>query len=223
MRAKQPAQLGPRRIVDLARIDCGTDDCVGAAPLPFLLDQADSRERQLPVAQVTADRLAERLPVGREVEQVIDELERDAEIEAVVAQRRALLRRRVGQPATDLGRAAEEVRRLPLDDVEVIRLGDIDVTRFRQLVELSLDHPSRHVAQQADHVDRVVGERHLHRLDVEVVAKQNGDVIPPPRVDREAAAAHVGFVDDVVVHQGRGVDVLHDRRVGDGPLSLVSA
>ena len=130
VRAKQPAQLGPRRIVDLARIDCGTDDCVGAAPLPFLLDQADSRERQLPVAQVTADRLAERLPVGREVEQVIDELERDAEIEAVVAQRRALLRRRVGQPATDLGRAAEEVRRLPLDDVEVLRLGDIDVTRF---------------------------------------------------------------------------------------------
>ena len=51
------------------------------------LQQVDDRQRDLAFAQVAADRLAERDLVAGEVEQVVDELERDAEVEAVLAQR----------------------------------------------------------------------------------------------------------------------------------------
>ena len=114
--------------------------------------------------------------------------------------------------AADLGAAAEQIRGLAADDLEVLFLGDVDVAGLGELVELPFDHAQRDVAEQADDLQRILRERHRHRLDVEVVAEQDGDVVAPPRVHGQAAAPEVGAVDDVVVHQRRGVDELHDRR-----------
>jgi hypothetical protein len=55
-----------------------------------------------------------------------------------------------------------------------------------------------------------------HRLDVEVVAEQHRDVVAPPRVHGQPAAAQLGLVDDVVVHERGGVDELDDRGVEHG-------
>ena len=74
----------------------------------------------------------------------------------------------------------------------------------------------------ADDVERVVRQRHRHRLDVEVVAEQHGDVVAPPRVHRQPAAPQVGVVDDVVVDQRRGVDELDDRGVQDRAVAGVA-
>ena len=52
-----------------------------------LLQQVDERQRHLAFAQIGANRLAERREVAGEVEQIVDELERDAEIEAVLLER----------------------------------------------------------------------------------------------------------------------------------------
>jgi hypothetical protein len=68
--------------------------------------RVDQRERDL-AAQVAGDRLADGLGVAGEVEQVVDDLKRDAEIEAVVAQR-CPLRRDLAEQAADLGAAAKE-------------------------------------------------------------------------------------------------------------------
>jgi hypothetical protein len=55
------------------------------------LQQVDDRQRDLAFAQVAADGLAERAFVGRVVEQVVDHLERDAQVEAELAERGLLL------------------------------------------------------------------------------------------------------------------------------------
>ncbi len=115
--------------------------------------------------------------------------------------------------AADLRAAAEEVRGLPADDVEVLVLGDVGVAVLGQLVQLAFDHPERDVAQQPHDVERVVRERQRHRLDVEVVAEEDRDVVAPPRVHRQPAAAQLRVVDDVVVDERGRVDELDDRGV----------
>ena len=56
-----------------------------------------------------------------QVEQVVHQLERDAEVEAVLAQRLPPApRRRVAEHAANLRAPAEEVRGLPPDDLEVL-------------------------------------------------------------------------------------------------------
>ena len=123
-----------------------------------------------------------------------------------------LLRADLAEHAADLRAAAEQVRGLAADDLEVLVLGDVDVAGLRELIELAFDHPQRDVAEQPDDLERVLRQRHRHRLDVEVVAEQDGDVVAPARVHGQAAAAQIGAVDDVVVDERRGVDELDDRR-----------
>ena len=191
--------------------------------LAAALQQEDDRQRDLAFAQVAADRLAERHGVGGVVEQIVDELERDAEVEAVLAQRVGPLGADVAEHAADLRAAAEQVGGLAADDLEVLVLGDVDVAGLGELVELPFDHAQRDVAEHPDDLQRVLRERHRHRLDVEVVAEQHGDVVAPARMHGEAAAAQVGAVDDVVVHERGGVDELDDRGVEHGAIALVAA
>ena len=85
----------------------------------------------LPSRRSRANRLADGLRVAREVEQIVHELERDAEVEAVLAKRLLLLAGDLAEHAADLRAAAEEIRRLPADDVEVLVLGDAGVAVLR--------------------------------------------------------------------------------------------
>ena len=191
---------------------------------PFaLLQQVDQRQRHL---ALRAGRCRSACPAGlgvaREVEQVVDELERDAEVEAVLAQRLLLLARHLAQHAADLRAPAEQIRRLAADDVEMLVFGDVGVAVLRELIQLAFDHPQRHVAQQPDDLERVVRERQRHRLDVQVVAEEHRDVVAPPRVHGQPAAPQIGVVDDVVVDERRGVDELDDRRVQDRAIALVA-
>ena len=85
MLGEQAQDLAPLLRRDRAVVDDGADQPIGflaAAP-----QQEDDRQRDLAFAQVAADRLAERGRVGGVIEQVVDQLERDAEVEAVLAQR----------------------------------------------------------------------------------------------------------------------------------------
>ena len=135
----------------------------------------------------------------------------------------SLLGADLAEHAADLGAAAEQIRGLAADDLEVLVLGEIDDAVLRQLVDLALDHPQRDVAQQPDDVERVLRERHRHRLDVEEVAGEHGDVVAPLRVHRLPPAAHVGIVDDVVVDERGGVDELDHRGVEDRARAGVAA
>ena len=92
-----------------------------------------------------------------------------------------------------------------------------------ELVDLAFDHAQRDVAQQPHHVERVLRERHRHRLDVEEVAGENRDVVPPARVHRHLAAPQLRVVDDVVVDERRRVDEFDDGGVEDGARTGVPA
>jgi hypothetical protein len=83
----------------------------------------------------------------------------------------------------------------------------------RQLIDLALDDAQGDVAEQADDVQTILAERQRHRLEVEEIAEQDGDVIAPARVHGVPSAPQIGVVDDVVVHQRRGVDELDHRRI----------
>ena len=145
------------------------------------------------------------------------------EIEPVVAQRGLPLRGHAAKHPADLRAAAEQERGLPADDLEVLFFGDVDVAGLRELIQLTFDHPQRHVAEQPDDLQRILRQRHRHRLDVEVVAEQHGDVVAPARVHGKPAAPEIGAIDDVVVDERRGVDELDHRRVEDGAVPLIAA
>ena len=55
-------------------------------------------------------------------------------------------------------------------------------------------------------------DHHLERARIEEIADQHARGVAEQRVGGLAAAAQLGFVDDVVVQQRRGVDELDDRR-----------
>ena len=184
--------------------------------------QVDQRQRHFPFAQVAGDRLAHRFGVAGEVEQVVDDLERHAEVEAVFLERLLLIAGHLGQHAADLRAAAEEKGGLAAHDVEVLVLGNAGIAVLRQLVQLALDHVQGDVAQGADDFELVVRQRHRHRLDVQIVAEQHGDVVAPPRVHGQPPAAEVRVVDDVVVDERRGVDELDDGGVEDRPIAGVT-
>src|SRR5712691_2917655 len=203
------------------RDDVAHDLPTGAAARVLL--QVDERQRHLAFAQVAADRLPHRPGVAGEVEQVVDDLERHAEVDSVLAQRLRVLVRDRAEQAADLRATAEEIRRLPAHDVEVLILGDVGVAVLGELVELAFDHPQRDVAQQPDDLQLVVRQRQRHRLDVQVVAEKYGDVVAPARVHGEPAAAQVRVVDDVVVNERGGMDELDDGRVEDRAIALVAS
>ena len=87
--SRRAARMSSRPLLvgDVARRATMSRDERVARSAPPRSQQVDDRQRDLAFAQVAADRLAERLGVAGEVEQVVDQLERDAEVEAVLAQR----------------------------------------------------------------------------------------------------------------------------------------
>ena len=183
----------------------------------------DHWQRHLAFAQVPAHRLAEGVFVTREIEQVIDDLERHADVDPVVPQRVLLLaRRRRAEHAADLGRPGKQEGGLTADDVEVLFFAEIDDAVLGQLVDLAFDDAQGDVAEQPDDVEAVLGQRQRHRLEIQEVAEQHRDVVAPAGVHRLTAASQLRLVDDVVVHQRRGVDEFDDRCVQHGAIAGVT-
>src|SRR4030095_3150174 len=90
-----------------------------------LPQQMDQRQRDLAFAKIAREWFTHGLRVAGEVQQVVDQLERDPEIETVLAERLLLLALDLSEHAADLRAAAEEVSSLPAHDVEVLVLGDV--------------------------------------------------------------------------------------------------
>ena len=105
----------------------------------------------------------------------------------------------------------------------MLLFAEVDDAVLGELIDLTLDHAQRDVAQQPDDVERVLRERHRHRLDVEEIAGEHRDVVAPLRVDGLPPAPHIRIVDDVVVHQRRGVNELDDGGVEHGARPGVAA
>ena len=89
------------------------------------------------------------------------------------------------------------------------------------LQQFAFDHLLGEFDQGVEDAEVALLHRDLEGLHVEPVAGQHALRIAPLRIGRGTAAPRLGFVDDVVVHQGCGVNDLDHRAQPDRALTLV--
>ena len=114
----------------------------------------------------------------------------------------------------------EEASGFAVDEVEMAVTGD-ERAELLHLDKLSFDHLLGEVGEQIEDVEVALLKRDLEGLHVEPVAGENALGVSPYGVGRGTAAADFGFVDDVIMNEGGGVDDLDDHAEADGSGSLV--
>ncbi len=173
----------------------------------------------LPSRRSLATGFAEDVFGGGEVEDVVDDLEGEAEVAAVFSELRLDLLM-VAEAVRGRDRSAElhgdleETGGLAEDEVEVLLFVD-EMAELLHLQQLAFDHLLGERDQQLEHAEVALFQRRTEGLHVEPVAGEDALGVAPGRVRRRAAAAGVGLVDDVVVDERRGVQHLDDGAEAD--------
>ena len=102
-----------------------------------------------------------------------------------------------------------------IDEIEVAVAGDQRAELF-DLQEFAFDHLLGEIGEQIEDVEVALLQRDLKGLHVEPVAGEDALGVAPDGVGRGTAAAGFGFVDDVVMNQGCGVNDFDDGAETDG-------
>ncbi len=110
---------------------------------------------------------------------------------------------------------------LAVDEVEVLVEGD-EAAEFFHLQQLAFDHHLGEVDEGVEDAEIALLDGDLEGLHVEPVAGEDALGVAPLGVGGGAAAAGLGFVDDVVVDQGGGVDDFDHRAELDGAALAVA-
>ena len=108
----------------------------------------------------------------------------------------------------------KEAGGLAVDEVEVLFLVD-EVAELLHLQQLAFDHLLGERDEQVEDAEVALFEGGGEGLHVEPVAGEDALGVAPGGVGGGAAAAGVGFVDDVVVDEGGGVEHLDDGAEAD--------
>ena len=180
-------------------------------------------QRDLAVAEIVADALAELGWMRREVEHVVDQLKSDAEIAAKPIERLLLLQRPLGHHRADPACRRKQLCGFCLDDREIGGLGGPRVIRGHQLEHLAFGDHRRGARQDLEDAQRSVGDHQLERSAEQEVADEDRRLVAPDRVGRVTAAPQIARVDDIVVQQGRGVDEFDCSGERDVPASSIAA
>ena len=160
---------------------------------------------QLAFAQVATDGFPERDFFAGEVEQVVDDLERHADVEPILPQRFLLLASDRAEHAADACASRKEIRRLALNDLEVFRLGQVRVAVLCELV-ISPSTIRRVTSQSRRIIARSSCVSASDIDQIQEVAEEHRHVIAPPRVHGLATTTELRLVDDVVVNERCGVN-----------------
>src|SRR5712691_9585698 len=130
-------------VLDLARIArMPLEDRLDAVTLGGRgpLEGRDEGQRPLALLEIGADGLAEPSLVSHEVERVVAELERDADVQAVARERFDLFLGGPGHERADPAAGRDERRRLLRDDAEIVGLGGAAAALALELKHLGLRH-----------------------------------------------------------------------------------
>src|SRR5439155_6650217 len=162
-----------------------------------LLRGVEKRHRRCALAEIRTRNLAGVLRLTGAVEDVVCDLERDPEREAVAAEGRRAAR-------TEQARRLEELAGLQSAPRQVIVDRRLWVPRLPALHRLAPRERETGVGKERDL--RIGGVRELgERAGEEVVARGERRVGPEHRPCRRNAAPHAGAVDEVVVDECRHV------------------
>ena len=110
--------------------------------------------------------------------------------------------------SSEIGRAMTVENPLSSSGMKHIR--NVIRSTYDRFKREGVDFDGYTVLEVVDDLDAVGLERHVHGLDVQVVAEQDREVVPEDMVDRPASPPCLGLVNDVVVNQRRRVDELED-------------
>ena len=170
----------------------------------------DQRQRALAFLEVRPDGLAQARLVGDEVERVVADLERDADIEPVAGEALDLPPLTPAEQGPDAAAGGHERRGLLGDDPEIVGLAGRAATLALELEDLGFRHGHGGARQGLEHAGVTVLDHEGEGLRVQVIAHEDRRIVAPARIRRGAAPAERSLVHDIVVDQGGGVQELDD-------------
>ncbi len=187
------------------------EDC-GLPELAFLRVAAgvgeDYRQGHLALAEIVAPVLAHLGRVGRIVERVVDQLERDAEVATVIVERLLLRVAAFGDHRRNAAGGGEQRGGFRADDVEIALFAGGDLALRGQLGNLALRDDRAGGAEDLQHFQAAILCHQLERAAEQEIADQHGRRIAEDDVRRRLAPAHLTAIDHIVVQQRGGMDEL---------------
>jgi len=176
---------------------------VGAASA----QQVEDGEGMEAGAQVGAGLLAGDAGLGSDVEEVVTELEGDADSFAILGQGLDDPGRRAGELGAEAAGGGDQGAGLVGEDAEVVLDRVLAVEGAADVADLALDQPGDRVREDPGRLGAEVGGE-LGGAGEQVVAGEDGDLVVIAGVGRAGAAPDLGLVHDVVVVEGRQVSQL---------------
>jgi len=173
-----------------------------------LSQQIDQRQRQFPLLQIGAQRFAGSLLLTHQIEQVVGNLERQPHTAAIASQRLHDFRGRTAVQRSQVAAAGGQFRRFAIDNVEIVRLAQIEIAALKHLTQFALADTIGRRADEPAGADIVEGTGEVKGMGKQVIAEQNAGLHPPNRVDRCHTPAHLGAVEYIVVNECGRVDHL---------------
>ena len=174
----------------------------------------------LPSRRSLATGLPSTLLRSGQVEHIVHDLKCHSQIASVLSQAFFLLGSGAAQNCAHPHADRKQAGGLAEDQIEVL-VERNELAQLFHLQQFAFDHLLGQFDQSVENAEVALLHRDLEGLHVEPVAGQHALGVAPLRVGRGAAAPGLGLVDDVVVHQRRGVNDLDHRAQADGAAPLV--
>ena len=161
------------------------------------------RQRDLALAEIVADVLAELGGLAAVVEHIVDKLERDAEIHADRTACGLLRLRAVGNDRTDLAGGSEQFGGLAADHGKILILGGGGILGGSKLHHFAFGDRRGSRGEDVERAQRADLDHHPKRLAEQEIADQYARFVAPQHPRRQLAAPKFAFVDHIVMQQGR--------------------
>ena len=173
------------------------------------LQRVDDGHGGFAFAQVAGNWLTQHTLGCGEVEHVVHDLEGYAQVAPVLAKPVLLDRGSAAKNAADSHAHREQARRLAINQVEMLLQRD-RLAELLHLQQFTLDQLLRQFDQYIENAKIAFLHRDLEGLHVKPIAGEHAHRVAPLRICGGTAPADLGFIDDVVVDERRGVDDLDD-------------
>src|SRR5271155_2137583 len=185
--------VGVSYAVESAVVENGFDLVAFGGSAAF--ERVDDGHRRFAFAQIAGHGLAEHAFGGGQVEDVVYDLESQAEVASVLAKAFFLLLACASEDSTDSHADGEKARRFAIDEVEMLLQRD-QLTELFHLEQFAFDHLLRQFDEHVEDAEIALLHGDFEGLHVEPVAGEYAHRVAPLRVGRGTAAADLGFIDD---------------------------